>query len=186
MEYFTYIPLRNRRNWKWFRARYLYFLNEPKELADLIKTNNLPKFFRKDISNIVSGKRKPNKNSSAKLKNKSPLDRFLLLEAIFDYNDELSLRLDRYSMDKNEIANNKTPENVSVFRQLESDFYNKFRVNICSVDNKKQLKIIKNNFFDHCYDAKTTPTCMKKAYENFKLDVFKWIEDDPDHIANFQ
>lgn len=177
-----YLKLINRSGWLWFRAIYLFRLNQPKELVNLINNKDIPKNFRKDISSIVTGNLKPNKNSSSKLKTTAE-KRLDLLINLFDYEDELQRKFIEFERKKSEAIKHKTLKVEKELTQLEIDFHSKYRVSPKYLKSAEYSQMIRQNFILCCEKHGTTRSCIKKAYEDFKIQVHKVYPPITDHLA---
>lgn len=174
MGIYNYTKLSMRPNWQWFRAMYLFNLNQPEELCLLIQNENMPTYFRHPICEIITGKRVPNKNSAVKLKT-TPQKRLSLFEKLYDYEEGLRWWRKQLTYKQSELNNNNSS-------QLQEDCYKIQRIiqeNYINIQeyggNRSDDALIQNYLYSQCYKAETTPSCIKKPYETFKLQLNNWI-----------
>ncbi|PAU81052.1 hypothetical protein CK501_05675 [Halovibrio salipaludis] len=64
----TRLPKRLSDTWQWFSAIWAYDYGDPEPLGTLIQGGDIPAEYRQAVSDIVTGKRKPNRRAAAKAK----------------------------------------------------------------------------------------------------------------------
>ncbi|WP_373190807.1 hypothetical protein [Halomonas sp.] len=61
-----HLPQRLRDTWSWFEALWAFDYGDPRQLAELIRTEPIPPEYTSAVAAIVAGERKPNRKASAK------------------------------------------------------------------------------------------------------------------------
>lgn len=170
-----YKILSYRPHWKWFRALYLYDMNDVTKLASMIETEDIPIQIKKQITDIVSGQRSPNKNSASKLKVK-PDQRLNLLVKLYDYEEERIELIKNFYKQKKEFELLINIKSVQHSENYDDKKYLKKELQFSRGPffEKEHDEMVRINFKKTCLQFGEKPSTIRPSYVKFRNKLQKW------------